>query len=48
MVLGNTQARGLRTYGCIQDADALSEGINASPRYPKTGRHPAIRRVSSL
>ncbi|EJW6158476.1 major capsid protein, partial [Escherichia coli] len=21
--------------GCIQDADALSEGINASPRYPK-------------
>lgn len=22
MVLGNTQARGLRTYGCIQDADA--------------------------
>lgn len=35
MVLGNTHARGLRTYGCIQDADALSEGINASPRYPK-------------
>ncbi len=31
MVLGNTQARGLRTYGCIQDADALREGINASP-----------------
>lgn len=35
MVLGNTQARGLRTYGCIQDADALREGINASTRYPK-------------
>lgn len=35
MVMGNTQARGLRTYGCIQDADALREGINASPRYPK-------------
>ncbi|EFW2007664.1 major capsid protein, partial [Escherichia coli] len=29
MVLGNTQARGLRTYGCIQDADAQREGINA-------------------
>jgi len=35
MVLGNTQARGLRTYGCIQDADARREGINASARYPK-------------
>ena len=35
MVLGNTQARGLRTYGCIQDADAQLEGINASARYPK-------------
>ncbi|NAK46624.1 hypothetical protein GUB44_25735 [Escherichia coli] len=35
MVLGNTQARGLRTYGCIQDADAQREGINASARYPK-------------
>lgn len=34
MVLGNTQARGLRTYGCIQDADAQREGINASARYP--------------
>ncbi|WP_407238351.1 major capsid protein [Escherichia coli] len=32
---GNTQARGLRTYGCIQDADAQREGINASARYPK-------------
>lgn len=35
MVLGNTLARGLRTYGCIQDADALREGITASARYPK-------------
>ncbi len=35
MVLGNTQARGLRTYGCILDADAQREGINASTRYPK-------------
>ena len=35
MVLGNTQARGLRTYGCIQDVDAQREGINASTRYPK-------------
>jgi len=35
MVLGNTQARGLRTYGCIQDVDAQHEGINASARYPK-------------
>ncbi|STF85481.1 major head protein [Escherichia coli] len=23
------------TYGCIQDADAQREGINASARYPK-------------
>ncbi len=29
--------RGLRTYGCIQDADALREGINASPVIRKTG-----------
>ena len=36
MVLGNT-GRGLRTYGCILDADAQREGINASTRYPKTG-----------
>ncbi|WP_054178602.1 major capsid protein [Trabulsiella odontotermitis] len=35
MVLGNTQARGIRTYGCIQDVDAQREGINASARYPK-------------
>jgi hypothetical protein len=35
MILGNTQARGLRTYGCIQDVDAQREGINASARYPK-------------
>ncbi|MFL0009992.1 major capsid protein [Escherichia coli] len=25
----------LRTYGCIQDADAQREGINSSARYPK-------------
>ncbi|BDI48962.1 hypothetical protein EsCd1HHP049_05207 [Escherichia sp. HH154_1D] len=31
MVLGNTQARGLRTYGCIQDADALSEALTPLP-----------------
>lgn len=35
MVLGNTLARGLRTYGGIQDVDALSDGITSSPRYPK-------------
>ncbi|SMB28351.1 Phage major capsid protein [Escherichia coli] len=35
MVLGNTHPRRLRTYGCIQDADAQREGINASARYPK-------------
>ncbi|HAH9765549.1 TPA: hypothetical protein HIE77_004661 [Escherichia coli] len=38
MVLGNTHARGLRTYGCIQDADAQREGINASARYLLTVR----------
>lgn len=48
MVLGNTQARvGLRTHGCIQDADAQREGINASARYPKNWVTTAIRRVSS-
>lgn len=35
MVLGNTQARGIRTYGAIQDIDALNEGISSSTRYPK-------------
>lgn len=35
MVLGNTLARGLRTYGAIQDVDALNAGINSSTRYPK-------------
>lgn len=35
MVLGNTLARGLRTYGAIQDVDALNDGINSSTRYPK-------------
>ncbi len=32
---GEYRARGLRTYGCILDADAQREGINASTRYPK-------------
>ncbi|MGC8400964.1 major capsid protein [Enterobacter mori] len=47
MVLGNTQARGLRTYGCILDADAQREGINASTRYPKNWCSRAIRRANS-
>ncbi|GHL45161.1 hypothetical protein ECZU29_00110 [Escherichia coli] len=46
MVLGNTQARGLRTYGCIQDADAQREALTPLPVTRKTGP-PAIRRVSS-
>lgn len=35
MVLGNLQQRGLRTYGAIQDEDALNEGITQATRYPK-------------
>jgi hypothetical protein len=35
MVLGNTFARGIRTYGCIQDAQAQAEGITKARRYPK-------------
>ncbi|EEQ3310958.1 major capsid protein, partial [Escherichia coli] len=35
LVLGNTAADGLRCYGAIQDAQALSEGVVASSRYPK-------------
>ncbi len=33
--LGNTAADGIRCYGAIQDAQALSEGVVASSRYPK-------------
>ncbi|WP_280069886.1 major capsid protein [Escherichia coli] len=35
MILGNTKNRGLRTYGAIQDEDALKEGICEATRYPK-------------
>lgn len=35
LVMGNLQARGLRTYGGIQDVEALESGITASARYPK-------------
>ncbi|ELO7938171.1 major capsid protein [Salmonella enterica] len=35
MVLGNTKSRGFRTYGAIQDEDALKEGICEATRYPK-------------
>ncbi|EIU1267175.1 major capsid protein [Salmonella enterica subsp. enterica serovar Agbeni] len=36
MVLGNLNNRGFRTYGAIQDQDALNEGITEASRYPKT------------
>ncbi len=38
MVLGNTQARGLRTYGCIQDgglATHSAKALTPLPGYPK-------------
>ena len=35
LVLGNTAAEGIRCYGAIKDAQALSEGVVASSRYPK-------------
>ncbi len=43
MILGNTKNRGLRTYGAIQDEDALKEGISEATRYPKSGPLPVIR-----
>ncbi|PHH47936.1 major capsid protein [Pluralibacter gergoviae] len=35
LVLGNTASEGIRCYGAIQDAQALSEGIVSASRYPK-------------
>ena len=35
MLFRSTKNRGLRTYGAIQDEDALKEGIYEATRYPK-------------
>ncbi|WP_225521065.1 major capsid protein, partial [Escherichia coli] len=35
LILGNTQAEGVRCYGAIQDNQALNEGITSATRYPK-------------
>ncbi len=35
MVLGNTQARGLRTYGGCQDIEIIHEGVVKGTRFPK-------------
>ena len=35
IVMGNTQADGIRCYGMIHDAEALAEGISSAKRYPK-------------
>lgn len=35
MVLGNTNARGLRTYGGCQDIEVIQEGIVKGTRFPK-------------
>ncbi|VEA68464.1 Phage major capsid protein E [Serratia rubidaea] len=35
LVLGNNEARGIRTYGAIQDIEAINEGITKARRYPK-------------
>lgn len=35
MVLGNTDAGGIRCYGMIHDAKAISEGVTSAKRYPK-------------
>ncbi|WP_368750146.1 major capsid protein [Klebsiella aerogenes] len=35
MVLGNTQSRGLRTYGMIQDIFAIREGLTEGTRFPR-------------
>lgn len=35
LILGNTQAEGVRCYGAIQENQALSEGITSAIRYPK-------------
>lgn len=35
IIMGNTDASGIRCYGMIHDAEALAEGISAAKRYPK-------------
>lgn len=35
IIMGNTQARGISTYGAIQDIEAINEGITKASRYPK-------------
>lgn len=35
LVLGNTDAGGIRCYGAIMDAQALAQGITSARRYPK-------------
>lgn len=48
MVLGNTQNRGFRTYGAIQDIDAINEGLAEGTRFPKnwvTKGDPAIEQT---
>lgn len=40
IVLGNTQARGIRTYGMTQDIEIISEGITRGTRFPKNWIQP--------
>lgn len=35
IVMGNTDAGGIRCYGMIHDAEALAEGVSSAKRYPK-------------
>lgn len=35
MLLGNRTADGYRLYGCIQDMDAVNDGMEVGSRYPK-------------
>lgn len=40
IVLGNTQARGFRTYGAIQDIIAVQEGLAEGTRFPRNWIEP--------
>jgi hypothetical protein len=35
IIMGNTDAGGIRCYGMIYDASALAEGVSAAKRYPR-------------
>ena len=50
MILGHTSVRGVRLYGCIQDAKAQQEGFTAAERYVRdwtTHGDPSVRQTKT-